>query len=88
MQVVLDGQRSDDVLFDRFAVVRRAPGADDAAVRAWQDAGAAALDATTTPALRDVLDTAKADVVVIRPDRYLYAAGAVCPPVPALLTAR
>ncbi len=64
------GARLDDLVGPRFAVITREP-IDDAF---WPDL-AAMLDARTHPALAAMLDELAADVVVIRPDRYVLGAG-------------
>lgn len=76
-QPTVDGIRFDELVGRRFAVVARSstlltgPGADW-----WRDRGAVMLDAATTPALASVLDAAGgADVVVVRPDRYVLHSG-------------
>jgi 3-(3-hydroxy-phenyl)propionate hydroxylase len=75
-QPTVDGRRLDDVVGGRFAVVARSSallfgeGADW-----WRARGAVLLDAVTTPAVASVLDAAHADVVVVRPDRYVLHAG-------------
>lgn len=76
LQIIIDGQRSDEVIGDRFAVITRtgtefAPGARDA----WVQLGAVIIDASSTSEWNAVLDRAGANAVVIRPDRRLLLAG-------------
>ncbi len=72
----------------RFAVIARTPhllAAPEA--QAWAAIDAVLLDAQAHPGLAGVLDLAGGDVAVVRPDRYLFGAGAQCPPPPPLLLA-
>lgn len=80
-QVAIDGNRLDDLVGDRFALVVRRPELlhDDAAVR-WLATGAVSFDAVSAPAVTESLDAANADALVVRPDRYLLAAGDALPP--------
>jgi 3-(3-hydroxy-phenyl)propionate hydroxylase len=79
-QPMVDGARLDDVIGPRFAVIARSTEAlEGAAVRWWASVGAALLSAETTPSVGAVLDALGADAVVIRPDRYVLAAGPAVP---------
>lgn len=69
----IDGRRLDDIVGPRFALITRTPLAPDDQHRLWWSARAAILDAQTFPGLQPLLDGA--DAIVIRPDRYIYAAG-------------
>jgi 3-(3-hydroxy-phenyl)propionate hydroxylase len=60
-----DGTRFDDLVGPRFAIIARDPSLLPAVSDAVQ------LDATTHPELNAILDHVGADVVVIRPDRYV-----------------
>ena len=64
------------------------PLADSAtgALEAWQRLDALVVDAVGQPAWAELLDACRADVAVVRPDRYLLAAGPSCPPPPDLLS--
>lgn len=86
IQVELDGRRSDDVIGPRFAVVARHDHhlAADAAVD-WSARGAVLLSAERHPELSALLDHARGEVAVIRPDRMVLAVGESCPSPPALL---
>jgi 3-(3-hydroxy-phenyl)propionate hydroxylase len=87
VQVTLDGVRTDDEVGDRFLVVVRSSGAHTAALDEWERAGAFVADASVDPRWAGVLDafTPPVDAVVVRPDRYVLAAGSECPPVPPIL---
>ncbi len=89
VQVTLGDLRSDDEIGDRFLVVVRSRTARSAALDDWERGGAFVADASVDPAWAATLDafTPPADVVVVRPDRYVLAAGPVCPPVPPMLVA-
>jgi 3-(3-hydroxy-phenyl)propionate hydroxylase len=79
-QVEIDGQRLDDLIGDRIAIIVRDPTLLHApTAQRWITAGAVAFDAVTAPALTETLDAAAADVVVVRPDRYVLFAGAEVP---------
>ena len=79
-QVEVEGQRLDDLVGDRFALVARHPDLlTGAAAERWLAAGAVAFDAESAPALQESLDAAGADVLVVRPDRYLLLAGSAVP---------
>ena len=79
-QVEVDGRRLDDLIGDRFALLARTADLLHAtAAQRWIAAGAATFDAVNTPAVAESLDAASADVVVVRPDRYLLSAGAEVP---------
>jgi 3-(3-hydroxy-phenyl)propionate hydroxylase len=83
-QVPYRGQRLDDVIGDRFAVVVRTEALIDDAARAWQALGAAVFVADDDPALSDLLTRIGADTAVARPDHYLYASGPrVAAPLPS-----
>jgi 3-(3-hydroxy-phenyl)propionate hydroxylase len=83
-QVSFDGQRFDDVVGDRFAVVVRTAALIDDAARGWQALGAAVLVAEEHPGLSELLARVGTDTAVARPDRYLYASGpSVSPPLPS-----
>lgn len=71
----LDGRRFDDVVGQRFAVIGRHPSSLADGGAWWADRGACLLDAVTHPELVDLLDHAGADVLVVRPDRYVLASG-------------
>jgi 3-(3-hydroxy-phenyl)propionate hydroxylase len=84
VQSTVDGRRFDDLVGQRFAVVARtADLLHSDAAEAW-----AALGAVLLTGCDDLLDRAGGDVAVVRPDRYLLAAGNACPPPPALLGRR
>jgi 3-(3-hydroxy-phenyl)propionate hydroxylase len=86
LQVSIDGTRSDDVIGQRFAVVARSASLlASSEAEAWATIGAVLLDAEAHPGLGTLLDVARGDVAVIRPDRYLYAVAAHCPPPPPVL---
>ncbi len=87
-QVRPGGRWSDDDAGDRFTVVLRtpAPAGAQPAVEAWQRLDALVVDAVGQPAWAELLDGCEADVAVVRPDRYLLAAGPSCPPPPPLLS--
>jgi 3-(3-hydroxy-phenyl)propionate hydroxylase len=89
VQVTLDGVRCDDEVGDRFLVVVRSRLAHAGPLDEWERAGAFVADASVDPRWAATLDafTPPADAVVVRPDRYVLAAGPVCPPVPPLLLA-
>ncbi|MEN9645250.1 MAG: hypothetical protein RL238_1919 [Actinomycetota bacterium] len=74
-QVEVDGQRLDDLLGDRFALLVRHPDqlTTDAAQR-WLAAGAVSFDAVSSPAVAESLDATGADAIVVRPDRYVLVA--------------
>jgi hypothetical protein len=75
------GVRLDDLVGARFAVIARTPELFDHADNFWKT-HAARLDAQTYPELAALLDDFGADVIVLRPDRYVLAAGpalAACP---------
>ena len=76
VQPTVSEVRLDDLVGPRFAVVARTDAAlaSDGA-QWWQAAGAVLLSAEGHPELGPTLDAAEADTVVIRPDRYLLAAG-------------
>jgi 3-(3-hydroxy-phenyl)propionate hydroxylase len=74
-QPTLNGTRLDDLVGQRFAVIAR-----DGSLLTGEDAAfwarrACFVDAVTHPALGEMLDDLAADVVVIRPDRYVLATG-------------
>jgi 3-(3-hydroxy-phenyl)propionate hydroxylase len=73
-QAVLSAGRLDDVVGPHWAVLHR--GALDAdALAFWRALDAVVLDAAGEPALVEVLDAGAADVIVVRPDRYVLATG-------------
>lgn len=88
-QVIVAGRRLDDLVGPRWAVITRsALLLDDAAAKDWAAAGAVLLSADTVPELAGVLEAqGDADTVVVRPDRYVFAAGPSCPAVPPVLAA-
>lgn len=77
-QPVVAGRRLDDLAGTGFAVVARTtahlvgPAADW-----WRSQGASMWSADAQPEVAAVLDDAGADVVVVRPDRYVLMAGGV-----------
>jgi 3-(3-hydroxy-phenyl)propionate hydroxylase len=71
----IDGRRLDDIVGPRFALITRTPLAPDDPDQDWWSGRAAILDAETFPQLRPLLDGS--DAIVIRPDRYTYATGAL-----------
>ena len=76
-QPVVDGTRLDDLVGAGFAVVARNAGRlTGTAADWWRAHGAVMLSADVHPEVAAVLDDADADVVVIRPDRYVLMAGA------------
>ncbi len=87
VQVTIDDVRSDDEVGDRFLVVVRSRTTHAASLDAWERAGAFVADASADATWAAVLDAfiPAVDVVVVRPDRYVLAAGSVCPPVPPVL---
>jgi len=87
VQVLIDGRLSDDVVGDRVLVVLRTSAARSSAVDSWEGAGAVIVDAAAGSEWAAVLDACvpPADVVVVRPDRYVLAAGSECPDPPVLL---
>ncbi len=86
LQVDIDGRRSDDIIGPGFAVVaRRFELLDNDAARDWAAAGAMLISADRRPEIAAILDHARAEIVVIRPDRIVSSAGASCPPLPDLL---
>ncbi|MFZ4719894.1 MAG: bifunctional 3-(3-hydroxy-phenyl)propionate/3-hydroxycinnamic acid hydroxylase [Ilumatobacteraceae bacterium] len=75
-QPEVDGVRLDDLIGDRFAVlVRHAALASGDAADWWRAFGAVVLDAEAHPTLIEALDAGGADTVIVRPDRYILAAG-------------
>lgn len=87
MQVDLTNGRFDDVVGARFAVVGRTAALLDCSdTAAWRSHGAYVGCADDEPALTALLDHAGADVVVVRPDRYVLAAGDRCTAPPPLLS--
>ena len=72
VQVDIGRARLDDRLGTRFGVVTRGPVTVSGF---WADE-ATVLDARTDPELGEILDAYAAEVVVIRPDRYVLGAGA------------
>ena len=74
-QPLLDGARLDDVVGPRFALITAEPLPDQDPDALWWADRAAVLDAAGHPELRALLGEASA--VVIRPDRYVFAAGAL-----------
>ena len=86
LQGTIGGDRSDDVIGARFAVIARASQLlASPEAHAWAAIGAVLLDVEEHPGLAGVLDLAGGDVAVVRPDRYLFGVGAECPPPPPLL---
>ncbi len=75
VQPWLGGWHMDDVVGPRFALVTRTELAADDPSRAWWEVRAAVLDAHAHPELDALL--AGAEAVVIRPDRYVFAVGAL-----------
>jgi 3-(3-hydroxy-phenyl)propionate hydroxylase len=76
VQPFVGGRRLDDEVGPRFAVLaRHVELLDPDAVPWWHSVGAVVLDADTHPGVADALDAAGADVVVVRPDRYIMCAG-------------
>jgi 3-(3-hydroxy-phenyl)propionate hydroxylase len=77
VQPTLDGERLDDRVGPRFAVVTRTRAhAAGSAASWWASHGATVLNAEDDPDVAALLDGAGADAAVVRPDRYLLAAGA------------
>ena len=77
VQGVVDGVRVDDLVGPRFAVVARHHALlDGTAGDWWTMFGAEMLTADEHPSLEPTLDAADADVVVVRPDRHVFVAGA------------
>jgi len=74
-QPYVSGERLDDLVGPRFAVVTDTPLAPDDPDRSWWQARAAFLDAQTAPEVRELLDGA--DAIVVRPDRYVFATGSL-----------
>ncbi|MFM7536092.1 MAG: bifunctional 3-(3-hydroxy-phenyl)propionate/3-hydroxycinnamic acid hydroxylase [Acidimicrobiales bacterium] len=74
-QAMLAAGRLDDVVGPRWAVLHRGP-IEGAAAAFWHHRGAVFLDAADEPSLVEVLDALHADVIVVRPDRYVLGAGA------------
>ncbi len=70
------GKRLDDLVGQRFAVVAREPSLLTGDAAEFWAPHAALLDAVAHPELVPLLDGLAADVVVIRPDRYVLGAGA------------
>lgn len=91
-QPELGGVRFDELVGPAVAVVARSDALlDSDGARWWRAGGARLLSATTNPGLGALLDHAGADTVVVRPDRYVFAAGAtieVPPPATAALLGR
>jgi 3-(3-hydroxy-phenyl)propionate hydroxylase len=76
LQISLDGQRSDEVIGDRFAAITRTGAEFDEGARdSWARLGAMIIDASAAPAWQAMLDRAGGDAIVIRPDRRLLAVG-------------
>lgn len=88
VQVTIGDHRSDDEIGDRFLVVVRSAAVRTATVEEWERAGAVVADASADRVWVATLDafSPPVDVVVVRPDRYVLAAGPTCPPVPSVLT--
>jgi 3-(3-hydroxy-phenyl)propionate hydroxylase len=79
-QPTINGRRLDDLVGPRFLVLARSTTALDASAAWWKDclkASVATLDQLpdATGMLKGYLDKKHADVVVVRPDRYVLAAG-------------
>jgi 3-(3-hydroxy-phenyl)propionate hydroxylase len=75
-QPILDGNRMDDLVGGRFAVVARtAAMLQGTGGDWWRARGALLLNADDTPAVAATLDALAADVVIVRPDRYVLFAG-------------
>ncbi len=75
-QVTLDEGRLDDVVGTRFALLVRDPSlVDDDAAAWWGAQGSVTLSAVDHPAVGTALDALSADTAVVRPDRYVLAAG-------------
>ena len=74
-QAMLAAGPLDDVVGPRWAVLHRGP-IEGAAAAFWHHRGAVFLDAADEPSLVEVLDALHADVIVVRPDRYVLGAGA------------
>ncbi|MGQ0831672.1 MAG: bifunctional 3-(3-hydroxy-phenyl)propionate/3-hydroxycinnamic acid hydroxylase [Microthrixaceae bacterium] len=72
-QPTLAGQRLDDVVGSRFALITREPLPPEHPAHIWWSGRAAILDASATPELLGLLDGQEA--VVLRPDRYVFATG-------------
>ena len=71
----VEGQRLDDVVGPRFALITREPLSVDDTDRIWWSDRATILDAQTYPELDQLLGGH--ECIVVRPDRYVYATGAV-----------
>lgn len=77
-QPTIDGVRLDDLVGHRFAVITaQADQLDAPGARWWAEQSAALLSADEHGELAAVLDAAGAAAVVVRPDRYVLAAGPV-----------
>ena len=76
-QPSLDGTRMDDLVGGRFAVVARTAALLQGTGGDWWTAPrrAAARTPRTRPRWQPTLDALAADVVVVRPDRYVLFAG-------------
>ncbi len=74
-QPTIGGDRLDDRVGSRFALITRHPLDDDDPSRAWWARWAAIFDADTSPELLPMLGDAEA--VVVRPDRYVFAVGSL-----------
>jgi 2-polyprenyl-6-methoxyphenol hydroxylase-like FAD-dependent oxidoreductase len=80
-QPICNGVRLDDLVGRRFAVIARDRPLLTGEESAFWARRACFVDAVTHPALGEMLDELRADVVVIRPDRYVLAAGATLAPI-------
>ncbi len=82
-QPTCNGVRLDDLVGRRFAVVARDRLLLTGEEAAFWARRACFVDAVTYPALGEMLDELGADVIVVRPDRYVLAAGATLGPITA-----
>ncbi|MFM7224040.1 MAG: bifunctional 3-(3-hydroxy-phenyl)propionate/3-hydroxycinnamic acid hydroxylase [Actinomycetota bacterium] len=74
-QPIVAGNRLDDLIGSRFAVITAAPVPTDDPDRAWWEPRATFLDAAAHPELAPLL--ADAPAVVVRPDRYRFGSGSL-----------
>jgi 3-(3-hydroxy-phenyl)propionate hydroxylase len=80
LQPIIDATRLDDLVGNRFTIVARtAELLVGDGVEWWRERGAVTLDADTVPPAAAVLNALDADVVVVRPDRYVLYTGSQVP---------